>query len=296
MNAVAKTDTWEGRALSDALGVEVHGIDLRRPVPEADRAGLRQLFDEHGLLLFRDQRIDEDDQIRACAMFRPVVEPVGWISNVRAGFHPEGELLWHSDFAFREHPMLGLSLYAMELAPGAAPTRWANNGRAHDRLDPQLRERLRDLRLVLCIDSIAGRDDMRVRLDEVGEPGAADEDYPRWTRPVLWEHPVTGRPLLFAMYQQASHFEGMSSAASDDILDEIWAVLYDPSNVYEHQWRVGDFVVWDNLLLQHGRRANANTVARSLRRVVMNTVTTGEIIAGTGFDPAVRQRKAAAGR
>jgi alpha-ketoglutarate-dependent taurine dioxygenase len=281
------------RPLSDALGVEVVGVDLRAPAGGDDARALRELFDEHGLLLFRSQELSEDDQVRACALFRPVVEPVGWISNVRAGFHPEVALLWHSDFAFTPHPMLGLSLYAIELAPGAAPTRFANNGRAHDRLDGALRERLQGLRLVHAVDSTGGRDDMRVRLDDLGGVDAPESDYPRCARPVLWSHPVTGRPLLFALAQQASHIEGWSCDESDPLLEEMFAALYDEANVYEHHWSPGDFVVWDNLLVQHGRRANPDTVARSLRRVVMNTRTTAEIVAGTGFDPEVRARKAA---
>jgi alpha-ketoglutarate-dependent taurine dioxygenase len=281
------------RPVSDALGVEVLDVDLRRPLPEDDAHELRALFDEHGLLLFRAQELSEDDQVRACAMFRPVVEPVGWISNVRAGFHPEVELLWHSDFAFTPHPMLGLSLYAVELAPGAAATRFANNGRAHDRLPAELRDRLASLRLVHAVDSSGGRDDQRVRLDDVGGMSASPAVFPRRARPVLWPHPVTGRPLLFALAQQASQFEGWSCDDSDPVLDEVFAVLYDETNVYEHHWSPGDLVVWDNLLLQHGRRANPDTVARSLRRVVMNSVTTAAIIAGTGFDPEVRARNAA---
>jgi alpha-ketoglutarate-dependent taurine dioxygenase len=76
------------------------------------------------------------------------------------------------------------------------------------------------------------------------------------------------------------------------LLDAAFETLYDEANVYAHEWRVGDFVVWDNLALQHGRRANPNTVRRSLRRVAMNTVTTEELISGTGFDPAVRSELA----
>ena len=88
------------------------------------------------------------------------------------------------------------------------------------------------------------------------------------------------------------HIEGRTCAESDELIDAIFAELYEPSNVYVHHWTVGDLVIWDNLLLQHGRPANPNSVRRSLRRVMMNTVTTPEIIAGTGFDPAVRARRA----
>ena len=276
--------------LSDGFGVEVHGASLSAEL-EAPIAGLlRELFDEHHLLLFRGEDLTSEDQVRVCSYLRPVVDPVAWISNVEAGFHPEGELLYHCDYAFTANPMLGLSLYAMELADGAAPTLFASNARPCARMPLELRDRLEGLDVVHMIDSINGRDNIRTRIDEVGGLDAPRDLYPRYARPALWTHPVTGVPLLFVLQQQASHFDGWSCSDSDELLDAAFAVLYEPTNVYEHHWRVGDFIVWDNLALQHGRAANPNTVRRSLRRVAMNTVTTATLIAGTGFDPARRER------
>jgi taurine dioxygenase len=279
--------------LSPAIGVEVRGVDLSQPLSPAVRRQIRNLFDRHGLLLFRRQHLDEDAHVEVCRALRPVVDPVAWVSNVTAGFHPEGELLWHSDYAFTPHPMLGLSLYAIEVAPGAVPTRFANSASAVDVLPEVTRAELRGLHVVHCIDSVDGRDNVRTRLDDVGGASASTVDYPRFSRPAIWPHPVTGRPLLFVLEQQASHIEGMTATQSDPLLAAAFAALYDPSNVYEHHWAVGDLVVWDNLMLQHGRPGNPNTVRRSLRRVAMSEVTTADLIAGTGFDPRVRAERSA---
>ena len=186
--------------------------------------------------------------------------------------------------------MLGLSLYAIELTDGAAPTLFASNARACERMPGELRRRLEGLDVVHMIDSVNGRDNIRTRINEVGGLDAPRDLYPRFARPAIWAHPVTGVPLLFVLQQQASHFDGWSCEDSDDLLDAAFAILYDSTNVYEHHWRVGDFIVWDNLALQHGRPANPNAVRRSLRRVAMNVVTTEALIAGTGFDPARRDR------
>jgi taurine dioxygenase len=280
----------EAVVLSEAMGVEVHGLALDRPLATTTATRLRSLFDAHHLLLFRDVALSPDDQLRLCRTLRPVVDPVAWISNVEAGFHPEGELLYHCDYAFTAHPMLGLSLYAVELADGAAPTCFASNVRALSMLPADVRRRLEALDVVHMIDSVNGRDNVRTRLEDVGGENASRDLFPRFARPAVWTHPVTGVSLLFVLQQQASHFDGWSCAASDELLDAAFAVLYHPENVYAHHWRPGDFIVWDNLALQHGRPANPNTVRRSLRRVAMNTVTTADLIAGTGFDPAVRAR------
>lgn len=276
--------------LSDGFGVEVRGVSLSEPLESAVADCLLELFDEHHLLLFREQEMAEDDQLRVCGYLRPVVDPVAWISNVEAGFHPEGELLYHCDYAFTANPMLGLSLYAIELADGAASTLFASNARACARMPLELRNRLDGLDVVHLIDTVNGRDNIRTRINDVGGLDAPRDLYPRFARPAVWAHPVLGIPLLFVLQQQASHFDGWSCEESDELLDAAFEVLYDPTNVYEHHWQVGDFIVWDNLALQHGRAANPNTVRRSLRRVAMNTVTTAALIAGTGFDPAHRDR------
>ena len=275
--------------LSPAFGVEVHGVNLDRGLDADEAATLLRLFDEHSLLIFRDQDISANDQVDVCRALRPVVEPHAWVSNVEPGFHPEGELLCHSDFAFTPSPMLGLSLYAIEIADGAAPTKFASNARAARRLPDSLRARVQGLEVVHLIDSVNGRDNVRTRACDVGGDEAPADLFPRFARPVIWKHPVTGVELLFVLEQQASHFVGWSCEASDELLDALFAVVYEPTNVYEHEWRVGDLAVWDNLALQHGRRANPNTVRRSLRRVTMNTVTTADLIAGSGFDPVRRQ-------
>jgi taurine dioxygenase len=277
----------------DAFGVEVRGLLLHEELSADTTAVLRELFDTHHLLLFRNQVFTGDDQLRVCGVLRPVADPVAWVSNVEAGFHPEAELLYHSDFAFTPDPMLGLSLYAVELGDGAAPTRFASNVRACATLTDGLRERLRDLDVVHVVDSVKGRDNRRTRLDDVGGRAAPRNVFPRFSRPAIWTHPVIGVPLLFVLQQQASNFEGWSCDESDELIDASFAALYRPENIYEHRWRVGDFIVWDNLALQHGRPANPNTVRRSLRRVAMNVVTTAELIAGTGFDPVERAKRAA---
>jgi taurine dioxygenase len=278
--------------LSEALGVEVRGVRLGRELSVHDGLALRRLFDEHHLLLFRNQSFSGDQQRQFCDRLRPVVDPVAWVSNVEPGFHPEGELLFHCDYAFTPHPMLGLSLYAVEMADGAAPTCFANNARALGRLPDGLRRRLEEVRIVHMIDAVSGRDNIRTRISEVGGPGAPTDAYPRFARPAIWTHPVTGAPLLFVLQQQASHVEGWTCAESDELIDAAFGYLYEPANVYAHEWRVGDFVVWDNLALQHGRPANPNPVRRSLRRVAMNHVSTAALIAGTGFDPAWRRAAA----
>lgn len=274
---------FDTRELSSALGVEVGGVDFTRPLPADQADELRRLFQEHRLLLVRGQELSAEDHLRLCGYVLPVHEQWGYVSNTEIrGFHPEFNLLFHSDFAFTAYPLLGISLYAVELGDDAAPTRFANTELAYGRLPAGLRADVEGLDVLMLANTVDGREDIPARTIRV--PDDAPEDaYIRVARPLVSEHRVTRTPYLLASEQQASHFLDRTIAESDDLLERLFAHMYSPANVYEHEWEVDDLVIWDNLALQHGRRENPGTVRRCLRRVTMSEKSMAEVLAGTVY-------------
>jgi taurine dioxygenase len=77
--------------------------------------------------------------------------------------------------------------------------------------------------------------------------------------------------VLFVGQMQTDAIVGLDEPASETLLAELWSELYAPRNVYTHQWRVGDLVVWDNLAVQHARDDVAVGSGRTLRRVPVGT-------------------------
>jgi taurine dioxygenase len=273
--------------LHPSLGAEVRGLDLSVPIDDATAAALRAAFDRFGLLLVRGPDLDADAHRRFVEAIGPVRDAHGYISNVEAsGYQPEWALLFHSDFAFTDEPLEGISLYALEIGDGCTPTRFASMARGAKTLPADLRTQVEHLRVVHMADvTPAGREDVRQREADFGGPDAPPARYPRSIRPVLWPHPRTGEELLYVAEQQASHFEGMSYADSDALLDRIFVHLHgDASTIYDHHWQVGDLLVWDNLVLVHGRTAAPTTVRRSLRRITMTSRTVAELLSGIRFD------------
>ncbi len=103
--------------LSPALGVEVRGVDLGRPLPEASLGEIRAAWDTHHLLLFRNQELTPEQQIRFIRHFgEPLVEtldasPFSYVSNVREdAIIRKGAIFFHSDLAFTPHPVRAISL------------------------------------------------------------------------------------------------------------------------------------------------------------------------------------------
>ena len=271
------------RPLSPTIGVELDGVDFTQPFAPEVADELRALFEEHHLLLVRGQDLSDDDHLRACRYLLPVLDPVSYVSNVEPlGFHPELPLMFHSDYTFTPWPLYGISLYALHLDEGAAPTRYANAMAGYAAMPPALRAKLDGRDVMMMTYAVDRSEHIPCRRRHI----SADESrvaYPRHVHPLISRHPRTGMPFVIASDQQANYIVGMDRAESDDVLDELFSHLYSDSFIYEHEWRPKDLVIWDNLVLQHGRRENPNAVRRSLRRVTMGQRPQSDLIAGTAY-------------
>jgi taurine dioxygenase len=160
--------------------------------------------------------------------------------------------------------VLGLCLYAMEVPESGTTTRFANASRAWQRLPESLRERIRGLTARHAFDLTTQRGDERYRFVDL------PEREPRAVHPVAYPHPRTGTPVLYVSEMQTVRLLELDEAASDALLEELFAVLYAPDNVYEHRWQPGDLLLWDNLALQHARDPMP-AEPRTLRRITLAT-------------------------
>ena len=293
--------TLSTRPVSPALGVEILDIDLRAPLSSAAEEALRRLFDDAQLLLFRNQSLTPDDQIRVTGIFGTVSDETGdgtkhgYVSNFRPdGLFGEQPLPWHQDFAFRPYFPEAFSLYADEVAGASVPTLFANAVRAARTLPASLRDRIANRTLVNAEEftqDLAGTVDRqtgfrRPRLQELAEI-PSEFTHPRTSFPILRTHPRSSQVMLTANEMHTSHIEGLSHADSEALLAELFATQYAPDNTYAHHWRQGDLVIWDNLALHHARRFPDGTgeqARRSLRRVVVSDMTARQLLAGTAYN------------
>jgi taurine dioxygenase len=262
--------------LSASLGMVVQGVDTREPLTPEQITELRETFDRSHLLLFRDQQLTGTQQVELAGHFGPIAPeksgPFGYVSNVRAdAVVPEGALPFHSDFAFTDEPVHGLSLHALEVPGNGAPTRFADAVCALDRMPPELRARIKPLR-VLNVYDFKLPTDRRMRASDIS-PGS-----PCTERSFVGPHPRTGTPVINANEMHTDRVLGLTPDASEVLLAEVYAVLYGDANVYEHRWEVGDVLVWDNIALHHGRHAFPVDEPRTLQRVCLNPKTSHELV------------------
>jgi taurine dioxygenase len=183
-----------------------------------------------------------------------------FVSNARAdGYLGNTELAFHNDVFFGPDPYLGGSLHAVDVVAGSSSTLFANTIRAYEMLPDTLKNRLAGLtaRHVSGEFNLGGRNHLADY-----PPG-----WPQVTRQVIWEHPTTGVKMLAVNYGQTDRIQGMSAAASEALLAELFGYLYAPENIYQHFWTNGDLIYWDNLSLQHARGEMNTAEVRTLQRV-----------------------------
>jgi taurine dioxygenase len=261
------------------VGVDVLDVDLAAGV---DRAGdalpiddLRSAFADRSLLRFADQKLSGEQQVAFVARFGPLLAERrlwGYVSNVRDdGIVREGALLFHSDFAFTRMPVQAISLHALEIPSSGAPTLFADARRAAALLPADLRSRLEGHRVLNLYDfSAPGGQPMRRKTVRPGSPS--------FEHSILAPHPRTGDEVVMANEMHSDSIVGLPAAESDALLRDLFAVLYDDSNVLRYDWSVGDLVLWDNIAVQHGRPDFPEDEPRTLQRVVLGDYTPGELV------------------
>ena len=259
--------------LAASFGVAVD-MDVGRPLDADQAVELRGLINVHGLLVFNGQRLTADQQRDVTACFGRIAcgedgaPKELYVSNRRRSDAPDGELIFHYDYAYDPNPTEIIGLYGYAVDEGATPTLFASSARVLDALPADLMQRLHGLTgLHACfLDRSAAPETRAAFADDGvprGEPGWNAKDW-KCAHPLIW-HNKSGVPSLFACIQHTVRVLDLPIAESDALLATLFGYLYAPENIYEHCWKPDDLVIWDNRTVQHCR-PKPNDVARTLRR------------------------------
>ena len=191
---------------------------------------------------------------------------VNVISNVKENGRPIGQLgageaAWHTDSAFVEVPPAGSILYSLEIPPSGGNTAFLDMHSALETLPNDLRTRIEGRR-AKHDQTYTSAGDKRADYDEVTDVREAPGPY----HPLIRTHPETGRKALYLGRRLNCYIEGMDVAESEALLDAIWVHARQPRFVWEHVWRVGDVLMWDNRSVMHRRDAFDDAARRIMHR------------------------------
>ena len=248
--------------LHPALAAEVRGLDLAEPLDERTRDALAAAWLEHPVLAFRGQNLTAEAQRRFCRAFGPLggrlrkaedrpegagAEHVMLVTNVRengvpVGSLPDGEMFFHHDKCYAPEPDRGTMLYAIEVTETGGHTLFADMCGAWETLPEDLKAAVEDRR-VLHVYKYHPTE--RVDLSE----GVGDHDH-CW-QPAVVVHPATGRRALYVNELMTALIEGHGERESRRILDAVMDHVRSGDLVYDHAWKPGDLVMWDNWCTMH---------------------------------------------
>ena len=278
----------EIRRLTEHLGAEITGVDLTKPMSDAEFAPIFEAFNEYSVLVFHDQDFDDESQIAFSRHFGPLETTVKTntgggtyiadISNVdpetdeimpvdgwRSRFN-SGNEMWHTDSSFKTVPAMASLLSGREVPPEGAQTEFASMRAAYDTLSEAEQARLEGL---VAIHDFAYS---RSIVDPDLVTDAQREETPPVRQAVIRINPVNGRKAFYTG-SHASHIEGWPVEEGRALLKDLVARATRPQFTYAHKWAPKDLVIWDNRCVLH--RGRSWDKAR-YRRIMHRTTVAGD--------------------
>jgi taurine dioxygenase len=274
--------TLQAVSSGDAIGAEVRGADLSRPMDAASFDVIEGALHQYGVVVLRGQSIDVPQQkafsllwgeeldihpVRKFAM--PGHPEILILSNIiNENGEPAGAAdaaqYWHTDLSYMTHPSRVSILYGVEIPQDDAgrplgETEFASSAAAHDALPQRLRQRLQSLRAAHLAQKPKSRSHFVKPLD--AETQARLKEV---VHPVVRTHPYTGRKCIYVNPGFTTHIVGMPAAESDALLQELFDFILQPRFRYVHRWAAGDVLIWDNCSTIHQGVGNYRLPQRRL--------------------------------
>jgi alpha-ketoglutarate-dependent taurine dioxygenase len=277
MNSAARR--WyrhiEVRPIAGALGAEIHGVEIGRPLEDDVVAEIRQAFLDHLVVFFRNQNLTPPQQLAFAQRFGepmeyphlkglpdcPLITPVIKLEHERVNFGG----IWHSDTAYLERPPMASMLYALEIPPYGGDTLFANQYLAYDTLSGRLQQALAGL---TGINSSLKADASKTREDRLRAAGVETKVLVG-EHPVVRTHPETGRKALYVNVGHTTQFKGFTIEESGPLLEYLFQHQIKPEFTCRFRWEPGSLAFWDNRCTQHNPVNDYHGFRRVMHRVTL---------------------------
>lgn len=277
------------RQVGPCFAGEVEGIDIARPLTDEEVQAIHAGMDEYAVLVFRDQHIDDEQQLAFTRSLGEIEQAIGTslrapdelrlpttfadVSNLdkydrpfarddRRRLFAIGNRLWHSDSSFKTVPAKYSLLHARAIPSKGGNTEFADMRAAYDALDEETKA---------AVEGLVCEHSQLYSRQQIGFFDFTDEERERF-RPVrqclVRTHPVTGRKSLY-LSSHAGGIVGWPVPEARAFLRDLVEHATQRQFVYVHRWRVGDLVIWDNRQTMHRARPFPAEERRDMRRTTL---------------------------
>jgi alpha-ketoglutarate-dependent taurine dioxygenase len=256
------------RTLHPALGAEVRGIDMRRPLDAGTFRAVHDAWMRHLVLVFPEQPISDEEHVAFTRSFGEPeifhqtiirsrrVKEIFRVSNVdddgslMPPDHPTVKQVslaqfWHTDSSYREIPCTGALLHGVETSTTGGETQFTNMYAVYEALPESLKKQVQGRRARHNFGHLHTLASLRPLTEE--EKAAMP---PVW-QPMVRRHPVTGRVSLYISPIYNDEVEGLSAPEARQLIQDLTDIAAEPRFVYRHRWSPDDVVMWDNRCTMH---------------------------------------------
>jgi alpha-ketoglutarate-dependent 2,4-dichlorophenoxyacetate dioxygenase len=250
---------------------------------------LNDAINQHGVLVFHDQFITDDQQMAFSRNFGDLETTVrayrkdyvprldvhmADISNLdernrvlpnddRRRLNALGNRLWHSDSSFKRIPARFSLLSARVIPDEGGETQFADMRAAWDALPDKMKARLEGL---ICEHTQFFSRGRIGFTDYAAEEQAKMAPVPQV---LVRTHPGSGRKSLF-LSSHAGAIRSMPVPEARVLLMDLMEHATQREFVYTHRWQVGDLVMWDNRCTMHRAREYDETQVRDMHRTTVS--------------------------
>lgn len=278
---VVSASKIEVRPIAGAIGAEIYGVDLSRPVDEPTFADIYNAFLEHLVLFFPSQAALSPEQHSAFAArfgeidVAPFVYPFKTptveghpqiLLNVKEAGDPSINIggFWHADVTYRERPHKAAIMYVKETPSVGGDTMFSNQYLAYETLSEGMRRLLDGLRAIHSSEMPYGGESARfASVSRNRAPKSEDRSFAKSTyagadgvtskvdHPVVRTHPESKRRSLYVNRGFTEKFVGMTAEESYPLLEFLWNHATRAEFACRYRWSPNDVVVWDNRCTLH---------------------------------------------
>ncbi len=281
-------DTGFRRLGRSDFAAQACGFNLRNTPTREQIAMIEAALAEHGVVVFRGQPLDAQQQSGFIRSFGPpTVTPVKELATKNPGFVDVGtvddegkpilsdsvqsvylraNLLWHTDGSFNQPPVRLTALLARELPPEPPPTEYADMRAAWEALPAAKQAELEGLQVEHSI--LRSREQMGMTAEQFSSETLARQPV---THPLVRVHPVNGRKSLY-LASHASHIVGRPLQEGRALLLELIAFATQPQFVYSHAWQPDDLVMWDDRWTMHRATPYSGPHPRKMRQCTVREI------------------------
>ena len=266
------------KQISGNVGVEIHGVDLSKEVPDSLFNEIRDAFIENGLIFFRDQNLTPEEHIRFAEQWGKIninrffakVDGYEQIAEVRKEPDQKGNIggEWHTDHSYDQIPALGSILLAKEIPSNGGDTLFASMYKAYEGLSNGMKVTLESLNAIHSSRHIFGEgsDYSKSSKGRIGNPQLAIQDA---IHPVIITHPESKKKALYVNRAFTLRFEGWTDEESKPLLNYLYDHATNEENTTRFQWSPGSIAFWDNRATWHNALNDYHGERRLMHRITI---------------------------